>query len=259
MFDWSNKNVVYVGGFSGIGYQVCQMIMKKPIKYLMVMGRMENVEMLKKLQTINSSAKVMFVQMNVAEYSSIVKAVKQVVDVVGHVDVLINGAGVLADKDIETTISVNLTGLINTTLIFMPYMDKSQSGHGGMVVNISSVYGLEPGPAFSVYSAAKHGVVGFTRSMAHEHYYDKTGIVFLCICPGLTSTEMMMNKRDMNWLKWVPHNEHLWEMVKDAQMQTPQECATNMMSVMEQPKNGGIYMCSMGGMKEIMPTVYMNF
>lgn len=45
-------------------------------------------------------------------------------------------------------------------------MDKTQSGQGGVVVNVASVYGLEPGPAFSVYTAAKHGVVGFTRSMA---------------------------------------------------------------------------------------------
>lgn len=45
-------------------------------------------------------------------------------------------------------------------------MDKTQSGQGGVVVNVASVYGLEPGPAFSVYTAAKHGVVGFARSMA---------------------------------------------------------------------------------------------
>lgn len=69
---------------------------------------MENVEMLKKLQAINGATKVLFVQVNIADYSSIVKAVKQVVDHVGHVDVLINGAGVLADKDIETTVAVNL-------------------------------------------------------------------------------------------------------------------------------------------------------
>ncbi|TMW47846.1 hypothetical protein DOY81_007080 [Sarcophaga bullata] len=254
MLDWNNKNVVYVGGFSGIGYQVCQMMMKKQMKHLIVCSRMENVEMLKKLQAINSSVKVMFVQMNIADYASIVKGVKQVISHVGHVDVLINGVGVLADKDVETTVAVNLTGLINTTLMFMPYMDKTQSGHGGMVVNISSVYGLEPGPAFSVYSAAKHGVIGFTRSMADEHLYHKTGVAFMCICPGMTSTELMMNKRDMNWMKWVPHTEEMWKMVMDAKMQTPEECAVNMMTVMDQAKNGGIYICSIAGMKEITPT-----
>lgn len=73
---------------------------------------MENVEMLKKLQDINSSVKVMFVQVNISDYSSIVKMVKHVVDQVGHVDVLINGAGVLADKDIETTVAVNLVTIL---------------------------------------------------------------------------------------------------------------------------------------------------
>nr|CAA26412.1 25 kDA protein [Sarcophaga peregrina] len=258
MMDWNNKNVVYVGGFSGFGYQVCQMMMKKPMKHLIVCSRMENVEMLKKLQAINTSVKVMFVQMNIADYASIVKGVKQVIGHVGHVDVLINGVGGLADKDVETTVAVNLTGLINTTLMFMPYMDKTQSGHGGMVVSISSVYGLEPGPAFSVYSAAKHGGIGFTRSMADEHLYHKTGVAFMCICPGMTSTELMMNKRDMNWMKWVPHSEEMWKMVMDAKMQTPEECAVNMMTAMEQAKNGAIYICSTSGMKEITPTVYMH-
>lgn len=72
---------------------------------------MENVEYLKKLQAINTSVKVMFVQMNVADHSSIVKAVKQVVGICGHVDVLINGVGVLADKDVDTTVAVNLVSI----------------------------------------------------------------------------------------------------------------------------------------------------
>lgn len=80
----------------------------------------------------------------------------------------------------------------------------------------------------------------------------------MCICPGMTSTELMMNKRDMNWMKWVPHNEGIWKNVMEAKKQTPEECAVNMLNVMEMGKNGGIYICSVGGMKEITPTVYTN-
>ncbi|XP_061399454.1 development-specific 25 kDa protein [Musca vetustissima] len=256
MFDWSGKSVVYVGAFSGIGFQVCQILMRKPLKNMVVCSRMENVEMLKKLQAINTDIRVSFVQMNLTDNSSIQHAVNSIAPIVGHVDVLINGVGVLADKDVETTINVNLTGLINTTLMMMPWMDKTQHGRGGMVVNIASVYGLEPGPAFSVYSAAKHGVVGFTKSMADEHLYSKTGVAFICICPGMTSTELMMNKRDMNWMKWVPHTDTIWNTVVDAKMQTPEDCAVNMVNAMEQGKNAGMYICSMGGVKEVVPPVH---
>uniref|UniRef100_A0A1I8PUB1 Alcohol dehydrogenase n=1 Tax=Stomoxys calcitrans TaxID=35570 RepID=A0A1I8PUB1_STOCA len=256
MFEWSAKNVVYVGAFSGIGYQVCQMLMKKPIKFLVVCSRMENVEMLKKLQDLNRAVSVVFVQINITEHTSIDHAIKTIIGKTGYVDVLINGVGVLADKDVETTVSVNLTGMINTTLMMMPWMDKSQSGHGGMVVNIASVYGLEPGPAFSVYAAAKHGVIGFTRSMADDNIYQKTGVAFLCICPGMTSTELMMNKRDMNWVNWVPHSQPIWNSLKEVKMQTPQECAANVVQAMEKWKNGGIYICSKGGMKEVVWPVH---
>lgn len=62
--------------------------------------------------------------------------------------------------------SIQQTGLIHTTLLALPHMDKSQHGRGGVICNIGSVYGLEPAPATPVYSAAKHGVVGWTRSLA---------------------------------------------------------------------------------------------
>lgn len=72
------------------------------------MGRMENMEIMQKLQAEDSSVKVMFIHMDLMDRASMEQAVKQVTGVIKHIDVLINGAGVLADKDMETTIGVNL-------------------------------------------------------------------------------------------------------------------------------------------------------
>lgn len=255
-FDLTGKNVVYVGGFSGIGFQTCRMIMKKKITNLVICSRMENVEMLQQLQTEVTTVKVHFVHMNIVDRANIEHAVKQIAGMVSSIDVLVNGVGVLADKDVETTIDVNLTGLINTTLAFLPFMDKTINGRGGIVVNISSVYGLEPAPAFAVYSAAKHGVVGFTRSLGNEFYYRKTGIACICACPGLTTSELMTNLRDK--VTWGHHSEELADVVEKAKKQTPEECAVNIIKAIEMMKNGGIFLCNLGQLKEVVPTVYWH-
>lgn len=74
--------------------------------------------------------------------------------------------GVMADRNIELTININLIGLINTTMEALPYMDKTQKGRGGLILNIASSLGLEPCGAIAIYSASKFGVVGFTRCLA---------------------------------------------------------------------------------------------
>jgi len=108
MFDWTGKNVVYVGSFSGIGWQMMMQLMQKDIKMMGIMHRMENVEMMKKLQAINPSVKVVFMQMNLMEKMSIEQAMKKMGQMMGHIDVMINGEGVLLDKDVETTMGMNL-------------------------------------------------------------------------------------------------------------------------------------------------------
>lgn len=57
-------------------------------------------------------------------------------------------------------------GVINSTLTALEYMDKSKGGKGGLIVNISSVAGLQPTPLMAIYSAAKTGVTTFTRGMS---------------------------------------------------------------------------------------------
>lgn len=83
-----------------------------------------------------------------------------------YIDVLINGATLCDESDIDATINTNLTGMMNTCATVLPYMDKQQLGKGGLIVNVTSVVGLDPSPVFCAYSASKFGVIGFTRSLA---------------------------------------------------------------------------------------------
>lgn len=84
-----------------------------------------------------------------------------------YIDILVNGSTLCKEQDVEATINVNLTAPINIISCAMSYMDKNKdAGRGGMIVNVSSVTGLDPSPVFCVYSAAKFGVIGFTRSLA---------------------------------------------------------------------------------------------
>ncbi|XP_067643386.1 fat body protein 2 [Eurosta solidaginis] len=258
MFDLNGKNVVYVGAFSGIGYQVAKMLMKKKISHLIVMSRMENMEMLQKLQSENTSVKVTYIQVNLMDHSSMEHAVKQATGVVSNIDVLINGAGVLADKDMETTVGVNLMGMMTMVMLCMPYMDKQQMGHGGIVMNIASVYGLEPAPAFPVYAAAKHGVVGFTRSMGDQQHHQHTGVAFIVVCPGLTTSETILNLREKSMWGQQSYVDEMIETMNKAKQQTPEEVAMNMVKAMEINKTGAVYLANVGQLKEVMPTNYWH-
>lgn len=109
MYDWTGKNVVFVSGFSGIGYQMMQQLMQRQkLKTMGIMHRMENMEMMKKLQAENPSTKLVFMQVNLMDKMSMEQNMRKMGQMMGNIDVLINGEDVLLDKDIETTIGINL-------------------------------------------------------------------------------------------------------------------------------------------------------
>jgi NAD(P)-dependent dehydrogenase (short-subunit alcohol dehydrogenase family) len=111
----------------------------------------------------------------------------------GPIDVLVNNAGEAPSAPFTKTdlatwnrvLSVNLTGAYLVTKEIVPDMIEKRAGR---VINIASTAGLVGYAYVSAYVAAKHGVIGLTRSLALE--FARAGITFNAVCPGYTETPM---------------------------------------------------------------------
>ena len=112
----------------------------------------------------------------------------------GRLDVLINNAGIQHVAPIEdfpidrwdAIIAINLTSAFHATRAAIPIL-KAQGR--GRIVNLASAHGLVASPFKSAYVAAKHGIVGFTKSAALE--LARTGVTCNAICPGYVKTPLV--------------------------------------------------------------------
>lgn len=114
----------------------------------------------------------------------------------GHIDVLVNNAGITKDKllmgmsedDFTSVINTNLLGSFHTIKFLIRNFIKQK---GGSIINISSVSGVIGNPGQANYSASKAGIIGLTKSVARE--YASKGIRVNAIAPGFINTDMVEN------------------------------------------------------------------
>lgn len=133
------------------------------------------------------------VQMDCADAESVEAAAEGILREFSHIDILVNNAGISLIKPfLDTTaddwrqmMSVDLDGVFNVTKAFAPSMVSRKSG---AVVNISSVWGVSGASCEVAYSAAKAGVIGFTRALAKE--LAPSGITVNAIAPGIIESPM---------------------------------------------------------------------
>ncbi len=178
------KKVLITGGTRGIGEAIARLLSEKEYKvYINYLKSDEKAE--------NLAREIGAVPVK-ADVSS-PKETEEMFSKIGGVDILINNAGIAQQKlftditseDWDRMIGVNLTGVFNCTKGALPYMINKKSG---CIINISSMWGICGASCEVHYSAAKAGVIGFTKALAKE--VGPSGITVNCIAPGMIDTDM---------------------------------------------------------------------
>jgi len=138
--------------------------------------------------------KVILAQADVADFPDTFRMAQEVLKEFGHLDILINNAGVTSDKTFvkmdhaswRKVLAINLDGVFNCTKVFIDQMLKQNYGR---VVNITSVIGQIGNFGQANYAASKAGVMAFTKSLAKE--LAGKGVTVNAVAPGFIETEMV--------------------------------------------------------------------
>ncbi|XP_034100949.2 alcohol dehydrogenase-related 31 kDa protein [Drosophila sulfurigaster albostrigata] len=242
MFDLTGKNVCYVADCGGIALETCKVLMSKNIAKLAMLHSVENPQAIAQLQAIKPSTQIFFWTYDVTMAREDMKQYfDEVMVQMDYIDVLINGATLCDEQNIDDTINTNLTGMMNTCATVLPYMDKQQLGKGGLIVNVTSVVGLDPSPVFCAYSASKFGVIGFTRSLADPLYYTQNGVAVMAVCCG--PTKMFVDRQHTAFLSY---GQPFVDRLRTAPCQTTSICAKNIVKAIECADNGRIWIADKG-------------
>ena len=131
--------------------------------------------------------------LDVADKTSVYAWAEKIAEAKGHVDIVINNAGVALISNVENNryedfewlMGINFWGVVYGTQAFLPLLRQSQQGH---LVNISSVFGLFSAPTQSAYNAAKFAVRGYTEALRQE--MDGSNVHVCCVHPGGIKTNI---------------------------------------------------------------------
>ena len=194
-----DKVALITGGAAGIGKATAQRFVEEGAKVVICdVNTTAGEAALEEL-----GPKAAFYQVNVADRQAVQEWVDAVVAKYGRVDILVNNAGVLRDNmlvkvkdgelvkqmpeaEFDLVIAVNLKGVFNCTQAVAPYMIKQG---GGVILNASSVVGLDGNFGQTNYVATKAGVIGMTKVWARE--FGRYKIRVNAVAPGFIATEMV--------------------------------------------------------------------
>ncbi|RVE64217.1 hypothetical protein OJAV_G00144510 [Oryzias javanicus] len=251
------KVAVVTGSAKGIGRAIAETFLQNGAKVVLLDVDESTGKNLKKVFNQKfGEEKTLFIRCNVESEEEIKAAFERTVTTFGSIDILCNNAGILSEDQWERSVSVNLGGVIRMTYAALEKMNQQSGGQGGVVVNTASVGGLGPLPSCPVYSATKHGVIGFTRAMAAASTASNYGIRFNAICPGAVQTDLFSSVTKC--LGPFSHLAHLFEKFTEGGILQPSDVAHCVLElVTDEMKNGEVLVVDHSGKKYMtFPTVF---
>lgn len=230
------KTIFITGGSRGIGKAIVEKFIKlgHKVAFTYCSQRDLAVELENKYNQRNE-LKVKGFQADVSDFDKAKKTILEALELFGEIDILINNAGITCDKpllkmtsdDWHQVININLNGVFNYCRNIIFHMLKKNNGR---IVNISSISGIIGIAGQSNYSAAKAGVIGFSKALAKELAPYK--IIVNALALGFIETDMTKNISKDNMetikqkipLKRIGLVEEVAELVTYISLQLPDYC-----------------------------------
>jgi len=210
-----DKVVLITGASSGFGRDAAHLFAAEGAKVILTARRLDRLQALAQ-EIQNNGGEALAVPVDVTQRAEINLMVRTVMEFYGRVDILFNNAGFGSidffedldpERDIETQIQVNLTGLILVTHALLPQMIAHRGGH---IINMASISAWIPAPTYTVYASAKAGVRAFSNALRRE--VAKHNIKVSAIYPAPSKTEFSWSNtrkhRKPGWFKYLfipPH------------------------------------------------------
>ena len=193
MDNVTGKTVVITGAARGIGQATAEALLARGAR--VIIGDRDVDALERTVSRMSSRGPVSGHPLDVTDRDSFAAFLdKARADGGGHIDVLINNAGVMpvgrfldqSQQAIRSAIEVNFYGVLNGCQLVLPEMVKRRSGH---IVNIASLAGLVAVPGQVVYAGTKFAVVGLSTALADE--YAPHGVAVSAVLPTFTNTELI--------------------------------------------------------------------
>ena len=189
-------NIIVTGGSRGIGEAIVRRLAKDghAINFLYKEQIEKAHSMTRVLQA--EGCNVHGIQCDISDSARVQAVIAPMFEHWGHVDALINCAGIswngllqdMLDQEWQELFETNVYGTFYCTRAVLPSMIAR---HHGVILNMSSIWGSHPGSCEVAYSATKGAIEAFTRSLAEEVVY--SGIRVNAIAPGVVHTDMVRN------------------------------------------------------------------
>ena len=189
MFDLTGRKALVTGASGGIGEAIARQLHAQGATVGLHGTRVEKLEAL--AGEFGDRVKLFPADLTKRDE---VKALGQKAEAeLGGVDILVNNAGItrdglfmrMTDADWDAVLEVNLTAVFRLTReLTYPMMKR----RGGRIINITSIVGVTGNPGQTNYCASKAGMIGFSKSLAHE--VAARGITVNCVAPGFIETPM---------------------------------------------------------------------
>ena len=202
-----DKVAVVTGASRGIGKAAALALASQGAKVVVNYARSSDAAEAIVKQITEAGGEAIATEADVSQSEQVDNLIKTTLDKFGRIDVLVNNAGITKDtlllrmklEQWQAVIDLNLTGVFLCTKAVSKTMLKQRSGR---IINIASVAGQMGNPGQANYSAAKAGVIGFTKTVAKE--LANRGVTVNAVAPGFIETDMTEDLKSDDIIEFIP-------------------------------------------------------